>query len=81
MSGTTGVEDVAAAKTSVYVNGDELSIVSTSEIKSVAVYSISGVTMYTNSSVCSETETVNVASWANGLYIVKVDNNVYKIVK
>lgn len=81
LSGTTGVEDVAAAKTSVYVNGDELSIVSTSEIKSVAVYSISGVTMYTNSSVCSETETVNVASWANGLYIVKVDNNVYKIVK
>ena len=81
LSGTSGIEDVTTAKTSVSVNGDELTIVSTTEIKSVVVYSISGVTMYANSSVCSETETINMAFWSNGLYVVKVDNNVYKIVK
>lgn len=78
---SSSIEEVSAAKTAVTVTGDELTITSTAEIKSVAVYSTSGVTMYANYSVCSETETVNVAAWANGLYIVKVDNKVYKIVK
>ena len=63
------------------LNGEELTITSNSEIGEVEVYATSGVAMYANASVCSETETINVASWTNGLYIVKVDGKVYKVVK
>ena len=81
LNGTSGIEEVAAAKVEVAVNGDELTVASTKELGAVAVYSMSGVTVYANSNVASETLTLNVASWSNGVYIVKVENKVYKIVK
>ncbi len=81
LNGTSGIEEVTAAKTVVTVVGDDLTITSTKELGAVAVYSMSGVAVYANAGVNAESLTLNVASWSNGVYIVKVDNKVYKIVK
>lgn len=81
LNGTTGIEDVTAGAAKVKAVGDDLVITSAKAINSVAVYSMSGVAVYANAAVNAESLTVNMASWSNGVYLVKVDNKVYKIVK
>ena len=81
LNSSTGIEDVAAEKTEVKAVGGELVITSTSPVNAVAVYSMAGAAVYANANVNAETLNVNMTSWANGVYLVKVDNKVYKIVK
>ena len=80
-TGGSGIEDVTAGNVTVKTVGDELMITSSKAIETVAVYSMAGATVYSNAAVNAETLTVNTSSWANGVYLVKVENKVYKIVK
>ena len=81
LNGTSAIEDVTAGGVTVKTVGDELVITSSKAIESVAVYSTAGATVYANACVEAESLTVNTSSWSNGVYVVKVGNKVYKIVK
>lgn len=81
LNGTTGIDDVTTGGVTVKAVGDDLVITSAKAVDTVTVYSMAGAAVYANAGVNAESLTVNMASWSNGVYIVKVDNKVYKIVR
>ncbi len=77
---TVGVNDIAAAKASAALEGETLVIRSDKAIGKVDVYNLSGSLIYRAVSAANSLA-VDASSWASGVYLVKTDGVVVKIIK
>jgi hypothetical protein len=79
------VENIERGKNvvSVYPNPvlDDLNVKSAEPIKKIEIYAISGTKVYTLNVDDSAFVTINVSSLASGIYFVRVNNKVHKIIK
>ena len=82
---SSNVENIERGKNvvSVYPNPvlDDLNVKSAEPIKKIEIYAISGTKVYTLNVDDSAFVTINVSSLAPGIYFVRVNNKVYKIIK
>ena len=82
---SSNVENIERGKNvvSVYPNPvlDDLNVKCAEPIKKIEIYAISGTKVYTLNVDDSVFVTINVSSLASGIYFVRVNNKVYKIIK
>ncbi len=75
-----GVEDVCDDYVTVIKNGEELIVSSQSALGVVQVFNLYGVNVYeTKTANCNLN--INLCSWMNGLYVVKVGDKIIKVIK